>query len=123
MRKKIKRNEVYFLQSWQLCFLCKGKKASYGSFFKDEWFLDSGASTYFTLFESNFVNITLDNYSQVETVNSKVLLFIVASGTVLIEHKIFDPKKWTIKIAMSKLWPVYCISNIQIYYFSTRQIL
>ena len=103
--------------------MCKGKKASYGSFFKDEWFLDSGASTYFTLFESNFVNITLDNYSQVETVNSKVLLFIVASGTVLIEHKIFDPKKWTIKIAMSKLWPVYCISNIQIYYFSTRQIL
>ena len=45
-----------------LC-LCKGKKASYSSFYKDEWFLDSSASTHFTLFESDFVDITLGNYS------------------------------------------------------------
>ena len=68
-----------------LCFLCKGKKAPYGSFYKDEWFLDFSASTHFTLFESNFVNMTLGNYSQVETANSKTPLFIVASGTVLID--------------------------------------
>ena len=32
------------------------------NFYEDEWFLDSGASTYFTLFESDFVNMTLGNY-------------------------------------------------------------
>jgi len=40
--------------------LCKSKKAPRSSFYKDEWFLDSGASTYFTPFESDFVNMTLD---------------------------------------------------------------
>ena len=45
-----------------LCSLCKGKKAPHGSFYKDELFLDSDISTHFTPFESNFVNITLDNY-------------------------------------------------------------
>jgi len=33
-----------------LCFLCKGKKVFYSSFFEDEWFLYSGISTHFTLF-------------------------------------------------------------------------
>jgi len=46
-----------------LCFLCKSKKVSYGSFYKDEWFLDSSDSVHFTLFESDFVNITLGNYN------------------------------------------------------------
>jgi len=45
-----------------LCSLCKGKKALHDSFYKDEWFLDSGASTHFTPFESDFVNMTLGNY-------------------------------------------------------------
>ena len=88
------------------------KKASYGSFYKDEWFLDSGTSTHFTSFESDFVNMTLDNYSWVETTNSKVPLFMVASGTILTEHEIFDPEKETTKVAVSKLWPVYYISGI-----------
>ena len=43
--------------------LCKSKKAPYSSFYKDEWFLDSGASAHFTSFESDFVNMTLDNYN------------------------------------------------------------
>ena len=55
--------------------------------------MDSGTSTHFTFFEFDFVNMTLGNYSQVETANSKILLFIVASSTVLIEHEIFDPEK------------------------------
>ena len=42
-----------------LCSLCKGKKALHGSFYEDQWFLDFGASTYFTLFESDFVNIAM----------------------------------------------------------------
>ena len=84
----------------------------YGSFYKDKWFLNSSTFTHFTLFESNFVDITLNNYSWVETTNSKALLFIVASGTVLIEHKIFDSEKETTKVTISKLWPVYYISNI-----------
>ena len=46
-----------------LYFLCKGKKTSHGSFYEGEWFLDFGTFTHFTLFESSFVNITLDNYS------------------------------------------------------------
>ena len=45
-----------------LCSLYKDKKASHNSSYKDKWFLDSGASTYFTPFESNFVNMTLGNY-------------------------------------------------------------
>ena len=80
-----------------LYFLCKGKKTSHGSFYEGEWFLDFGTFTHFTLFESSFVNITLDNYSWVKTTNSKVLLFIVASSTVLIEYEIFDPEKETTK--------------------------
>jgi len=55
--------------------------------------LDSGTSAHFTLFEFDFVNMTLGNYGQVETANSKILLFIVASSTVLIEHEMFDPEK------------------------------
>ena len=92
--------------------LYKGEKAPHGSFYKDEWFLDFGVSTHFTPFESDFVNITLGNYGQVKIANSKVLLFMVASGSVLIEHEIFDPEKGTTKVAVSKLWPVYYISGI-----------
>ena len=33
-----------------LCFLYKNKKVPYNSFYKDEQFLDSDISTYFTLF-------------------------------------------------------------------------
>ena len=65
--------------------------------------MDSSASTYFTLFESDFIDITLDNYSWVETANSKVLIFIVAFGTILIEYKIFDSNKEITKVAVSKL--------------------
>jgi len=57
-----------------LCFLCKYKKLPYSSSYKDEWFLDSGNSIYFTSFESDFINITLDNYNQVETANLKTPL-------------------------------------------------
>ena len=81
-----------------LCFLCKGEKVSYSSFYEDEWFLDSSISAHFTLFESNFINITLDNHDQVETVNSKALLFIVASSTVLIEHKSLILRKRLLKL-------------------------
>ena len=65
--------------------------------------MDSGIPTYFTLFEFDFVDMILDNYSQVETTNSKVLLFIIAFNTVLIEYEIFDPEKEATKIAMLKL--------------------
>jgi len=34
-------------------FFCKGKKVPYGSFYKDEWFLDSSTSVYFILFITN----------------------------------------------------------------------
>ena len=44
-----------------LCFLYK-EKVPYRSFYKDKWFLDFGASAYFTLFESDFVDMTLDNH-------------------------------------------------------------
>ncbi len=46
--------------------------------------------------------MTLGNYGWVEIANLKALLFIVASGTILIEHEIFDPEKGTIKVAVSK---------------------
>jgi len=42
--------------------------------------------------------MTLDNYSQVETANLKALLFMIASGTVLIEHEIFDSEKGTSRL-------------------------
>jgi len=45
-----------------LYFLYKSKKAPYSSFYENEWFLDSGTSAHFTPFESNFVDMTLDNY-------------------------------------------------------------
>ena len=47
---------------------------------------------------------------------------MVASNTVLIEHEIFDPKKGATKVAVSKLWPVYYISNMQMHLLSTEQI-
>jgi len=46
-----------------LCFLCKSKKVLHGSFYENKWFLDSSASTHFTLFKSNFVDVAPDNYS------------------------------------------------------------
>ena len=87
---------------------------SYGSFYKNKWFLNSGASTHFTLFKSDFIDMTPDNYDWVETTNSKALLFIVAYSTVLVEHEVFNSKNGTTKVAMSKLWPVYYVSSIQI---------
>jgi len=45
----------------------------------------------------------LDNYNQIETANSKAPIFMVASGTILIEHIIFDFEKETTKVAMLKL--------------------
>ena len=92
-----------------LYFLYKGKKVPHSSFYRDKWFLDFDASTYFTLFESDFVDITLGDYGWVKTTNLKAILFIVAFSTVLIEHKIFDSKIKTTKVTMSKLWPVYYI--------------
>jgi len=47
--------------------------------------------------------MTLDNYGWVKTVNSKILLFIIASNTILIKHEIFNPEKETTKVAVSKL--------------------
>ena len=86
-----------------LCTICKGKEVPYGCSYKDEWFLDSGASAHFTPFESNFVSITQGNYSCIETANSKASLFMVAVGTVLIEYEIIDPKDRTTRTAISKL--------------------
>ena len=106
-----------------LCSLCKGKKAPYSSFYDNKWFLNLNVSTHFTLLEFDFVNMTLGNYGQVETANSKTPLFIVASGTILIEHEIFDPVKETTKVSVSELWPVYCVSSIQICFLFTGQIL
>ena len=75
-----------------LCTTCKGKEAPYGCSYNDEWFLDSGASVYFTPFESDFVSMTQENYDRIKTANSKVFFFMIAVGTVLIEHEIIDPK-------------------------------
>ena len=83
--------------------LSKCEKAPHSSFYEDEWFLDSDVSTHFTLFESDFVNMTLGNYGWVETANLKAPLFMVAFGTILIEHEIFDPEKETTKVAVLKL--------------------
>jgi len=47
--------------------------------------------------------MTLSNYGQVRIAKSKAPLLMVISGTVLIEHEIFDPKKETTKVAISKL--------------------
>jgi len=62
--------------------------------------LNSGTSAHFITFESDFVDMTLDNYSQVETANSKAPLFMVASGTILIKHEIFDPEKGITKVSV-----------------------
>ena len=82
---------------------CKGKEAPYGRSYNGEWFLDSGASAHFTSFESDFISMTQGNYGCIETANSKAPLFIVAVGTVLIEHEIIDPKDKTTRITISKL--------------------
>ena len=82
--------------------LSKDKNVPYSRFYKDEWFLDSGTSTYLTLFEFDFVDITPDNYGWVKTVNLKVL-FMITFGIILIEYEIFDSKKETTKVTMSKL--------------------
>ena len=81
-----------------LCFLCKNKKTHNRSFYKDEWFLYSDISTYFTLFESDFINMTLGNCGWVNTTNSKASLFIVNSSIILIKHEIFSPKKSIVEI-------------------------
>ena len=85
--------------------------------------MNSGASAHFTSFESDFVSITYGNYSHVETANSKASLFMVAVGTVLIEHEIIDPKDRTTRTTISKLWPVYCVPGITMCLFSTGQLL
>jgi len=48
---------------------------------------------------------------------------MVTFNTILIEHEIFDPEKETTKVAISKLWLVYCITSMQLCFFSTEQIL
>jgi len=52
-----------------------------------------------------YLSLTLLIWLQIiiETANSKVLLFIVASGIALIEYEILNPKKGTTKVAVSKL--------------------
>jgi len=97
-----------------LCTICKGKEVPYGYSYNDEWFLDSGASAHFTPFESDFISMTQGNYGCIEIANSKAPLFMVAVGTVLIEHEIIDPKDRTTRTAISKLWPVYCIPGMTI---------
>jgi len=106
-----------------LCTICKGKEAPYSYSYNDEWFLNSGASAYFTPFESNFISMTQGNYSRVEIANSKAPLFIVAVGTVLIKHEIIDPKNRTTRTTIFKLWPVYCVPGITIRLLSTGQLL
>jgi len=86
-----------------LCTICKGKEVPYGHSYNNEWFLDSGASAHFTSFESDFISMTQGNYGCIKTANSKAPLFIVAVGTVLIEHEIIDPKDKTTRITISKL--------------------
>jgi len=106
-----------------LCTTCKGKEAPYGCSYNDEWFLDSGTSAHFTPFESDFVSMTQGNYGHIETANSKAPLFMVAVGTILIEHEIIDPKDKTTRTAISKLWPVYCVPGMTICLLSTGQLL
>jgi len=106
-----------------LCTTCKGKEVPYGCSYNNKWFLDSGASAHFTPFESDFVSITQGNYGCVETANSKTPLFMVAVGTVFIEHEIIDPKDRTTRTAISKLWPVYCVPGMTMCLLSTGQLL
>jgi len=67
--------------------------------------------------------MTQGNYGCVEIANSKVSLFMVAIGTVLIEHEIIDPKNRITRIAISKLWPVYYVPGMTMYLLSTEQLL
>jgi len=106
-----------------LCTTCKGKEAPYSCIYNNEWFLDSDASAHFTPFESDFGSMTQGNYGHVETANSKAPLFMVAVGTVLIEHKIINPKDRITRTAISKLWPVYCIPGMIMCLLSTGQLL
>jgi len=76
---------------------------SHGSFYINEWLLNLGTSTYFTLFESDLINMALGNYCWVKTANLKVSLFMIVPSTVLIQHKIFDSKKGTTKVFISKI--------------------
>jgi len=75
----------------------------HGSFYRYKWLLNLGTSIYFTLFESDFINMALDNYCWVETANLKVSLFMIVPGIVLIKHKIFDPEKGTTKVFILKI--------------------
>ena len=75
----------------------------HGSFYKDKWFLDSDISVHFTPFEFDFINMTPGNYGWIKTAKLKASLFIVISGTVMIEHEIFDPEKEITKVTVSKL--------------------
>jgi len=106
-----------------LCTIYKGKETPYGCSYNDEWFLDSSVFAYFIPFESDFVSMTQGNYGCVETANSKALLFMVAVGTVFIEHEIIDPKNKTTRTAISKLWPVYYVPGMTICFLSTGQLL
>jgi len=72
---------------------------------------------------SDFISMTQGNYGCVETANSKAPLFIVAVGTVLIEHKIINPKDRSTRTAISKLWPVYYVSSMTMCLLSTGQLL
>jgi len=102
---------------------CKGKEVPYSCSYNDEWFLESGASAYFTPFESDFVSMTQGNYGRIETANSKAPLFTVAMRTVLIEYEIIDPKDRTTRTAISKLWSVYCVPGMTMRFLSTGQLL
>jgi len=62
--------------------------------------------------------MTLGNYSWVETTNLKALLFVIVSSTVLIGYKIFYLEKEITKVTISKLWLVYYIPSIYIYFLS-----
>ena len=106
-----------------LCTICKSKEVPYGCSYNDEWFLNSGAFAHFTPLKSDFVFITQGNYGRIETANSKAPLFMVAMGTVLIEHEIIDPKDRTTRTAISKLWPVYCVPGMIMCLLSTGQLL
>jgi len=67
--------------------------------------------------------MTQGNYGCVETANSKAPLFMVAVGTVLIEHEIIDPQDRSTRTAISKLWPVYCVPGMTMHLLSTGQLL
>ena len=84
--------------------------------------MDSGVFAHFTPFKFDFVSMTQGNYGHVKTINSKAPFLMVTVETVLIEHKIIDPKDRTTRTAISKLWPVYCVSGITMHLFSTGQL-